>query len=250
MTALAGRIAELQLAIMLLTRLPAGQLKDPAPELSQARWAFPVVGLIIGAIAWAIHSATTGLGASPALAAILALGAVILSTGALHQDGLADFADGLWGGQNQERRLEIMRESTIGSYGALALGMSCAIWIASVTQLATSAGLATFLAIGVLTRVAMTVCLATMPSARSDGLGAQAARDAPPNWTIAALLSLGALIALGVDGLIVAVVIAAAAFAIARIAQQRIGGQTGDVLGTVQFFSETAAWAVMAMLSR
>lgn len=244
-----ARIAELQLAVMLLTRLPAGQLKDPAPKLSDAQWAYPLVGLIVGLIAGICHGAATGLGAGPALAAILSLSAMILSTGALHQDGLADFADGMWGGHDRARRLEIMRDSRIGSYGVLALGLCCAIWSASVAQLAGSADLAAFLAIGVLSRIAMTVCLATMPPARNDGLGAQAGRDTRANLTVSAFLALGAVIALGLDGLIVMLVVAAVTFVIARTAQQRVGGQTGDVLGAVQFLAETSAWATLAILS-
>jgi len=247
MTPLAKWANELRLAIMMLTRLPVGRLQDPAPSLPDAQWAFPVVGLIVGFIAGVTHAVSLHLGASAAMAAVLSLGAVVLTTGALHQDGLADFADGMWGGHDKQRRLEIMRDSHIGSYGVLALILCCALWITAMTQLVSSISIVDFLAIGVLSRLAMTTCLATMSPARDDGLGAAA--KGKPVWILSILLGLGSLLALGSNGIPVAATVGIVTLIVAQIARRCIGGQTGDVLGAVQFISETAAWTALAMLA-
>jgi adenosylcobinamide-GDP ribazoletransferase len=248
MTDFAGRLAEVRLAVMMLTRLPVGRLQDPAPSLAEARWAYPLVGLIVGLIAWGVHSLSLWLGASPTLAAVAALGAVILPTGAMHQDGLADFADGIWGGQDKARRLEIMRDSAIGSYGVLALILCCAVWIAALTQLGGQAGMLSFLAVGVLSRIAMTVCSATMPLARTDGLGVLSS-GGDTSWMLWAGLAFVVILMLGWHGVIVLAVVTLVATIVAAIARRRIGGQTGDVLGAVQFLSETSAWTTLAMLA-
>ncbi|MCV2892059.1 adenosylcobinamide-GDP ribazoletransferase [Lentibacter sp. XHP0401] len=246
MSPLAQRANELRLAVMMLTRLPVGRLQDPAPSLPDAQWAFPLVGLIVGAIAGATHGISLHIGAGSGMAAVLSLGAIVLTTGALHQDGLADFADGMWGGHDKARRLEIMRDSQIGSYGVLALILCCALWIAALAQLAGSIGVVGFLAVGVLSRLAMTGCLATMPAARDDGLGAAA--KGKPVWALYLLFGLGTLFALGSNGLPVVATVGIVTLIVGQIARRRIGGQTGDVLGAVQFISETAAWTILALL--
>jgi adenosylcobinamide-GDP ribazoletransferase len=247
MKPLAQRVNELRLAVMMLTRLPVGRLQDPAPGLPDAQWAFPLVGLVVGLIAGVTHGVSLHLGASAGMAAVLSLGALVLTTGALHQDGLADFADGMWGGHDKARRLEIMRDSQIGSYGVLALILCCALWIAALAQLAGSIGIVGFLAVGVLSRLAMTACLATMPAARNDGLGATA--KGKPVWALHFLFGLGALLALGSNGIPVLATVGIVSLIVAQIARRRIGGQTGDVLGAVQFISETAAWTMLAILA-
>lgn len=243
---LAQRTSELRLAIMLLTRLPVGRLPEPAPSLSDANWAFPLVGLIVGLIAGLTHSVLMSIDANATLAAILVLGAMVLSTGALHQDGLADFADGIWGGQTKARRLDIMRDSQIGSYGVMALILCCALWVACVSQLANSINLASFLAIGLLSRIAMTFCLTRLPSAREDGLGAAVGkRKTLP--VLAIFLIPVAFLLPGAGGLAVVIVVGLVTVIVAQIALRRIGGQTGDVLGAVQFLTETAAWTTLAI---
>ncbi|MEM8578904.1 MAG: adenosylcobinamide-GDP ribazoletransferase, partial [Pseudomonadota bacterium] len=106
------------LAALLLSRLPLPRVPDAAfAEGARAVWAYPVVGLLLGAFAAGIGA----LAPTPVIGAGLALAAMAMMTGALHEDGLADTADGLWGGQSRARRLEIMKDSRIGAYGVLAL---------------------------------------------------------------------------------------------------------------------------------
>ena len=155
MSRIATRVKELRVAVMFLTRLPVGRVAEPVPGLDQVRWAYPLVGLPVGFVGCMIHAGALGLGASYFLAAGLTLAALVLMTGALHHDGLADLADGLGGGQTPERCLEIMRDSRIGSYGVSALIVVLSIWGAALTQLGDRAGLWVFLTMAVASRFLM-----------------------------------------------------------------------------------------------
>ncbi|THH38178.1 adenosylcobinamide-GDP ribazoletransferase [Aliishimia ponticola] len=235
----ARRIHEARLAMMMLTRIPMGHLPDPAPRLAQAAWAYPLVGLVTGGIGWAVLHAALFMGLTPLLGALVALAAMVLSTGALHEDGLADCADGLGGGRDRDHCLEIMRDSRIGSYGVVALVFALSLKTVALAEIATGPALLALLFTGVFSRVLMLAALVWMPAARRDGLGHGAAGPAAgalvPGAVSGAVLAvllgppaLGALIAMGLG-----------AAAVAALAQRRIKGQTGDVLGTVQAVSET-----------
>ena len=103
MSWLRRRIAEVQVAFILLTRLPAGRLEGDAPELAAAKWAFPLAGLVVGGSLAGVYIAMNSLGLPAELAAILALGASVMMTGGLHEDGLADCADGFGGGAPSQK---------------------------------------------------------------------------------------------------------------------------------------------------
>lgn len=252
---IARRLAEARLALMLLTRLPAGHLPEPAPDLADARWAFPFIGLLTGALGFAVFSGARALGLSAELAAVLAFGALALLSGGLHLDGLADFADG-FGGRDRARRLEIMRDSRIGSYGVIALiGVSAAQLLAmaqAAGQMAgQGAGLALFLLAGVLSRLAMLALLVALPPARADGMGRLAAGRVlgPGAGRVlgpGAALAGGLMLATGAAALPVLAAGAVAAGAVSASARARLGGQTGDVLGAAQILSETAIWLAFA----
>jgi adenosylcobinamide-GDP ribazoletransferase len=130
MKALRRRCSEAQVALMLLTRLPAGRLGEPVPTLAQAAWAFPLAGLAVGGVVAAVMAAGQALGWPAAVAAGVAMVAGLLATGGLHEDGLGDVADGFGGGHTRERKLEIMKDSRLGSYGAIALVMALGLrWL-------------------------------------------------------------------------------------------------------------------------
>lgn len=231
---------EARLALMLLTRLPTGRLVDPAPTLAEARWAFPLVGLPVGACAWIAQAGGIALGLDPLAAAIAALAAAALVTGALHLDGIADFADGIGGGRDRAHCLEIMRDSRIGSYGVLALIFTLALAAAALAPLAPAMSLPVLLFTAVGSRLAMLVALDRLPPARVDGMGLRAAGAAPWAWApgMAATAVLGLWVGLGAAVALLAG--AAVAGLLARLALRRIGGQTGDVLGAAQVLTETA----------
>jgi len=235
---------DVMLALGLLTRLPL----PGTPDLSRgaaAAWAWPVAGLAAGgAGALAIWLAS----ALPAGAAsALGLAAMIVVTGAMHEDGLADTADGLWGGWDRDRRLEIMKDSRIGAYGVIALILSLlARWSLLAALIGAGTVLAPVIAAAMLSRVPMILLMALMDPARPGGLAQQVGQPPLAAALIAAGLALIAALILSGWGAIWALGLALLlALGLARIAQAKIGGQTGDILGTSQQVSEIAALAVL-----
>ncbi|OCX65974.1 cobalamin 5'-phosphate synthase [Thioclava sp. SK-1] len=237
--AVAACITQIQLAAMMLTRLPAGRLHAPAPSLAQAAWAFPLVGLVVG-----LFAALTGMGAAavglPApMAAGLALVVQIMITGALHEDGLADLCDGFWGGQTPARRLEIMRDSAIGSYGTLALIASIGLRWQALIIIAQADIWPVLLSVGAVSRLGPVLLMGLMLPARDDGMGHSARAKLSPRSAIAWVLGMIAGLALPDPTLALACAVIAIA-ATGALARRKIGGQTGDVLGASQQFSEIA----------
>ena len=247
------RLAEQQLAVMLLTRLPAGRIDDPVPQTSSAVWAFPVAGLIVGTITALVLYGALQLGLPPQIAAGLALGAGVLATGGLHEDGLADVADGFGGGRDREHKLAIMRDSRIGSFGTLALilvlGMrwSALAHLAGLNRIQASCAL---VAVAVASRAQLAVALAALPAVRSDGLGHDAAKPTVMRVAMASALGVLALLfCLGATAALwVAVAQLLALIVVARLAMRQIGGQTGDVLGAMQQAADLAAWIMLVWL--
>lgn len=231
-----ARLAELQLAVLLLTRAPAGRLPEPAPTIAAAAWAFPLAGLIPGLLGAAMLAS----GLPVMLAAGLALAAQVVVTGALHEDGLADVADGFWGGRTHARRLEIMRDSRIGSYGTLALIVAAGLrW-----QAMALAGPVALILAAVASRVAPVALMAALPPARGDGMGHAARAVTAGPLAAACVIGLGPLLFVGGTLPILVAVMAVAALGL--IARRKIGGQTGDVLGAGQQLAEISLLIALA----
>ena len=225
-----------------LTRLPVrpGLVRGP---LASAMAAFPVIGALLGAAAGLVYALAAWLGLGPWPAALLAVATPILLTGALHEDGLADTADGLGGGTTAERRLEIMRDSRTGAFGVLALILSVALRGAALATIAPGwAALGALVAAGAWSRALLPMVPRLLPPARAEGLGAGA--GTPDERTAAVALGLGGaalLLGLGFGGGLVALAVsAAAAWALLGAARRLIGGHTGDISGAVQQLAETA----------
>lgn len=234
-------LTQFQLAMMALTRLPAGRIDGDVPPLGAAAWAFPVVGIVVGAIAGGVFWLASFLGLPALAAALLAIGASVLVTGGLHEDGLADMADGFGGGRDVARKLEIMRDSRLGSYGALAMILIIGL---TASAIADAGHLLAFIAIGALSRTAMLLPMMLLPPARADGLGATAATPVNPSFWVATIIALTlSLLALPIAPLAAVVVVT---LAIMALAKRHIGGQTGDVLGATQKLTECAAWLALA----
>lgn len=241
------RLSEMRLAMMMLTRLPMGTLPQPVPGLTEARWAFPLAGLPVGLAMALVLMAAPALGLPPLAAGFAALAVSAWLTGGLHHDGLADFTDGM-GGRDVARRLEIMRDSRIGSYGVIALVLAMGLSASALAALPGSAW-AGVLMVALASRLAMLVVLDTLPPARADGLGRMAAegRQGGWAWLPGAVAVLLAALATGPAALWVLPVMALAAFAVAHRARRLLGGQTGDVLGAVQLCCETAGFLVLCV---
>lgn len=221
-------VADFLRASALLSRVPLRA--DFTRRTAQAAWAYPVVGLWLGLIGVLAGGLVfwVGLPAPAAAALVLLLGVVL--TGAMHEDGLADAADGLWGGFERARRLDIMRDSRIGTYGVLALCLSLLLRFSALVVLLPTAPLALVCA-AVASRGAMVAVMHALPHARSDGLSHATGR--PPFEATAIAVAIGVLAALcgGVWALVCGVL---ACIGCARLAQAKIGGQTGDILGATQ----------------
>lgn len=230
---------QLWLAAVLLTRVPLPQLpQDAFAKGASAVWAYPIIGLAVGAGGVFTGQLALWVGLPPLGAAILALGAMMLLTGAMHEDGLADVFDGFWGGYTPERRLEIMRDSQIGTFGVLALLMVSLLRLSAISVLLLSWWPA-ILAATVLSRAVMPILMSILPHARKDGLSRSVGQ--PSSGATALSLGIGSLISLfllGAPAPITIGVALAMALGTAVLAKQKINGQTGDVLGAAQQLSE------------
>ncbi|HEX3974289.1 MAG TPA: adenosylcobinamide-GDP ribazoletransferase, partial [Stellaceae bacterium] len=240
-------------ALTFLTRLPLGSARADAPlspeflsreppGLADASWAFPLVGVVIGAIGGIAYAIASALALPPLAAALIALATTALVTGALHEDGLADTADGFGGGATREAKLDIMRDSRIGTFGVIALIVSFGLRTIAIADTGTRWHVvAALIAAHALSRGLLPAALRLLDPARADGLGASAGRPAQNQVLIALAVALAiAVVAIGLRaGLSAALVAAVVAAAIGWLARRQIGGQTGDVLGAIEQGAET-----------
>lgn len=242
------RADDISTAFGLLTRLPVrtGDAADLDP--ARATWAYPLAGMVVGLIGGAVYALSWWAGLPALVAAALAFGAMLLATGGLHEDGLADTADGFGGGADRDRKLEIMRDSRIGSFGVLALILAFAVRFGAVIDLEMPLAVAAALvAAAALSRAAMVALMWRLPNARRGGLSASV--GTPPGRSAGEAVALGALAALlfvpGWAALAAILAAALAAGAVAVLASRQIGGQTGDVLGAAGIAAECAALAAI-----
>ena len=243
---------DLKVGLILLTRLPLrhdGEIS--AREHAGALRFYPVVGLLAGLAAAGAYWFALVLGLPPLLAGFVAVAATALLTGAFHEDGLADLADGFGGGTDRERKLEIMRDSRIGTYGALALTLSVALRGGALAALATPAAAASALiAAHCLSRALLPPAMAVLPPARASGLAASVDRPGAQQVATALLLA-GAVVlfVLGVERGLAAIAFGSlGAGAVLLLARSQIGGYTGDVLGAVQQAGEVAVLLTVVAL--
>ena len=235
--------AELIAAFILLSRLPIGGFGDsPAQDaFAGAVWAYPIVGATIGAIGAAVYIACRWIGLPTPLAAICCLGAIVVATGGLHEVALADTADGFGGGRSRTHKLEIMRDSRVGTFGVLALVFTLAARGAAIASIAVPGKVATALiAAGGLGRGTMVVPLLLLTPARADGLGARLANTSKARSIISlALAAAVPLLLLPIGHALCAVAMAIlVGLGMSVLAWRQIGGYTGDVLGTTEVMAE------------
>ncbi|MFT0859490.1 adenosylcobinamide-GDP ribazoletransferase [Ancylobacter sp. G4_0304] len=249
-------------ALRFLSRLPVPRLsfepENEAPDMAKLGPALPVAGALIGlagALALLVaHLVSLG----GFLAATLAFAVLAAITGAFHEDGLADTADAL-GAMNRARRLEIMRDSRIGTFGAVALILGFALRIGALEALAelgVMAAAGALVAAQGLARLAGLWILHALPAARDDGLAFTAGTPGPPGIREAALagLVLAALFVIpgfGLMALLAGLVLAALVLmAFGRLASAQFGGQTGDIAGAAAVLAEIAFLLGVLILAR
>jgi adenosylcobinamide-GDP ribazoletransferase len=238
-------IDDLRTAIGLLTRLPSG---NPQTDLTGACWAFPVAGAAVGICGGGILIAAISLNVPALAAALIALAAMAMLTGALHEDGLADTADGL-GGANADSSLEIMRDSRIGAYGVLALIFSVALRAVAISEISEpNTGFAAVIAAAMLSRGLLPGMMHAMPLASSSGFAAAVGH--PSTRSAALALGVGAIAAIALlgaaAGFVALIVAIAGVAATALLARRMIGGYNGDTLGAAQQVAETVILIAVA----
>jgi adenosylcobinamide-GDP ribazoletransferase len=240
---------DLRVAVAFLTRVPMPHPEGPCPaHFARIHRVFPVVGAAIGAVVGLIYLGLSALGLPNLSAAALTLGAGALLTGSLHEDGLADVADGFGGGRDKAAKLEIMRDSRLGTYGALVLLVSFAAKLSALATLPKAAILPSLIAAHALARGTLPALAVTMPYARADGLAAAGGRpEASMAAVAAALVLLIAVASLPLREALGSVLFAVVgALGVAVLAKRQIGGQTGDVLGAAEQVAETAVLLLLA----
>jgi adenosylcobinamide-GDP ribazoletransferase len=244
-------IGELVAAFMLLTRLPVGRLGCVRADsgFADAVWAYPIVGVAVGVIGAASYWLSVRIGLPPAFAAICGIAATALATGGIHEDAVADMADGFGGGRSRAQKLEIMRDSRVGSFGVLALVLSVAARAAAITSIAAPGKVAiALIGSGVLARGAMLVPIILLAPARTDGLGAGLRTTGMVRALVGLILS--ATIALLLlpsavaPGAVATTVLAAVC--LSALAWRQIGGYTGDVLGATEVIAECVTLGLLA----
>ena len=237
-----------------LTRLPFA-LSDEikSGELGKSSWAFPIIGLIVGLIGAFIFWVSQELSFTRSVSVGLSIIATIIVTGGLHEDGLADTADGFGGGLCRVSKLRIMRDSSIGVFGAIAVFFSIFFrWVILTDFLDTHWIIIGLLSAGIISRGILPVITWVLPNARQDGLASDFRRVEPVALcaciiiTILALLFLcGFLNAIFIIGILCIVLISFSVFV-----YQQVGGYTGDILGAYQQLSEITTLMLIGVIIR
>jgi adenosylcobinamide-GDP ribazoletransferase len=228
-------------------------------SMSRTVQAYPAAGALIMLPPAAIFAILLAFRLEPSVAAIIALIALTLITGALHEDGLSDTADGVGGGRDRETALAIMRDSRIGSYGASALVLSYGLRGAAIAAIGASLtptrAALVLIAVAAVSRAAMVWHWSSLPPARRDGVAASAGSPEAGAANIALISAVvgavvliwptagfgAALASLAAGGL--------ATMALTRYIERKIGGHTGDTIGASQQCAEMAALAALALCS-
>ena len=240
---------DLQICLMFLTRIPVpGGLALSHPSLAQACRFFPVIGAIVGIIGAIVLAVADQLGLPQGASVLLAIAAMVMVTGGLHEDGISDTADGLGGGSNKDRRLEIMKDSRVGAFGVIALVFVIGLKWAGLAALSIGPAALALFAGAVISRGILPLFMRYLPPAKDNGLSADAGR---PGFDRVAL-SLGVTLVVALIGvgfwltIGLAIVVALVTGAMSIWVKVKIGGQTGDILGTLQQLGEISVILTLA----
>jgi len=245
-------------ALQFFTRLPIPRWVGFEQDwLHHASRYFPLVGLVVGVIGAAVYAAASFALPAP-VAAVLSTVATIYITGAFHEDGFADTCDGLGGGMTRERVLEIMKDSRVGAYGAIGVVCMLGTKVTTLAMLPPASAIAALLLVHPLSRLCATSLIWRMEYARAEGKAKPLAeRMSGAEFCIAVVTVVLGSALLFAAGLLTAHAILAAFVAsmlatwwLARKFARRIGGYTGDCLGTVQQLTEAVSYlAILAAWS-
>ncbi len=244
-------VADIPVAFSLLSRLPVSLSPETAAARSaKAVWAYPLVGGLLALIAGVIGLGLSTIGIADGPVCVVVLILLALLTGGLHEDGLADTADGLFGGRSKEHALEIMRDSRVGAYGVTALILILLLrWSSMSDLLNLGAFLPVLITAHMISRAVMACAMSLLPPARSDGLSVLT--GAPPLSAAGLGLAISCVVGFFCLGITVFALLLASALLAASLlwqAKRRLGGQTGDILGATQLISEVTILALATAL--
>jgi len=234
------------LSFLTIFRIPFTAPVASNKELVAGVACFPLSGLVLGLIYYGAASAFNGRIPSLLLSVLIVSLSVLLTRG-LHYDGLADFADGIWGGSTPERRLEIMKDSRSGTFGVLALIMGVSFKIASIDALISGGYLVPLVLAPVFSRFAMAATAYGGKHARKEGLGKLFLEDLRiEHLAIAAILTVAAALPAGLRALLYLMPVLGCVILFRLISKRYLGGITGDVLGALNEVSEIIVLVVGA----
>lgn len=250
----AGPFGQFGAAWTLLSRLPwPFAVPRDLAAIGRGVWAFPIVGAVLGALGGGAYWLGREIGLPALVAATLAIALLAFATGALHEDGLADTADGFGGGRTREAKLAIMRDSRTGAYGVLALVLITLLRVGALSALAGAQGFAALIAAAALGRGFAAMPMSMLPPARADGLGHGAGRAPGFAACLALILAVALATAAAAGGALpwrsLGYAVTASFFAVLVVsvmAVRHIGGSTGDVLGAAILSGEAAALIALA----
>lgn len=236
-------------ALQFMTRLPVPSVAPRDGDLTRASALFPLVGLVVAALAIAARALVEPLWGG-ATGTVVGVFVAVAVTGAFHEDGLADTADGLWGGWDPEQRLRIMRDSRLGTYGTIALLGLFALRLVLLIDVSLQVFAVAIVCGHVLGRAAPLALVRLAPAVPGSS-GAGIAGPLPvPLAVVAAVVSIAVPVAaaglLAVPALLVAAVVTLGA---ARMFRRRLGGVTGDTLGATTAVVEVCVVAVIVAAS-
>ncbi len=234
----------MRVALAFLTRLPV-----PTPQDARLNptW-FPLVGLVVGALAAGVRAAADQA-LPPTAATVLALAAAIVLTGGLHEDGLADVSDALGAHVTRERRLEILKDPRVGTFGALALGLALLLAVTTLAALDTADAVKALVAGHVLSRWAILPVSRALKPAKPGGAGSLLSTTTPDLLAATLLAAAAALLIAGpAEGAAALAAAALAAAITATLLQRGIGGVTGDGYGAAAKAAELAVYTTLAAL--
>ena len=249
-SAIGSRLSHIGACVSFLSRLPFWSARETQPDCRECAYGFAPAGLILALpCAFALWLASW-IGLPPIVSASLAWAAIIAVSGALHEDGLADMADGFWGATDTDKKLEIMSDSRIGTYGVTALIFSitlrvfCLAHVLALEGALVAAGL--FAVFASLSRGAMVAPWALLPCIeRGDAPSLCSRYGKPDGKTLAESLAMCAplvLLSVALAGLFATLASLAlgalAVLAVMHLSNRHIGGIRGDCLGAAQQFCE------------
>ncbi|MCM8760919.1 MAG: adenosylcobinamide-GDP ribazoletransferase [Candidatus Omnitrophica bacterium] len=230
-------------AMQFLTIFPCGEKDEPRQALAASLPWFPLAGLCLGLVLAGVNTVLEYFGCDSLLAGAIVIITLVILTGAIHLDGLADTADALFSGKNREEMLSIMRDPHIGTMGALSLAGMLLLQVSVLQAIGSPSKNTALITMCVLSRWSLVFSMFLFPYARQDGKAKLFLENINAKSVgIATALAIGiAIVVLSIKGILVFCAVAGVSYLINKYIKKRLGGITGDTLGAINEVSELVA---------